>query len=39
MAYNDDNQIKTAKKHSIFWKCGGFLLFLQNEILNGSLVL
>lgn len=39
MAYYEYYQFKTAKKHSIFWKCGGFLLFLQNEILNGSLVL
>ena len=39
MVYNDDNQIKTAKKHSIFWKYSGFLLLLQNEIMIGSMVL
>ena len=39
MAYNEDNQTKTAKKHSIICKCGGFLLLLQNEIMIGSMVL
>ena len=39
MSYNDDNQFKTAKKHSIICKCGGFLLLLQNEIMIGSMVL
>ena len=39
MAYYEDNQIKTAKKHSIICKCGGFLLLLQNEIMIGSMVL
>ena len=39
MAYYEDNQIKKTKKHSFFWKYGGFLLLLQNGILNCSMVL
>lgn len=39
MAYYDDNQIKTAKKCTFFWKYSGFLLLLQNKILTGSMVL
>lgn len=39
MEYYDDNQTKTAKKHSFICKYGGFLLLLQNEIMIGSMVL
>ena len=39
MPYYNDNQSKTAKKCTFFWKYGGFLLLLQNKILTGSMVL
>ena len=39
MAYNEYNQTKIAKKYSIIWKYGGISLFLQNEIMIGSMVL